>query len=129
MDAAWHEGSANSGRSEAKARAGQGPDTWGCFRQPYCSNEPLDCFQKPWLIWFSSWQVLKAAEKHAEGSGAAHNKTKVCNLQSISLSRMRVRICCPAAVLCTPVIGSLTKCVRESTSKTGMVFRDIMQLS
>ncbi len=43
-------------------------------------------------------QQLADAEKRAEGSEAAHKKTKVCSLQSISLSCMRVIICCPAAV-------------------------------
>ena len=74
-------------------------------------------------------QQLAAAEKRAKSSEAAHRKTKVCSLQSIGLSCMRVIICCPAAVWCTPVIGSMTGCARKSTSKTGMVFRHIMQLA
>ena len=43
-------------------------------------------------------QQLAAAEKRAKSSEAARKKTKVCSLQSISLSCMRVIICCPAAV-------------------------------
>jgi hypothetical protein len=43
-------------------------------------------------------QQLAAAEKRAKGSEAAHRKTKVCSLQSMSLSCMRVIIRHPAAV-------------------------------
>ena len=43
-------------------------------------------------------EAVKAAQKPAEGSEAAHKKTKVYRLQTIGLSCMHVIICHPAAV-------------------------------
>ncbi len=53
-----HGGILKPSRPKAEARAGQCTDRWGCFRQPYCSEQPLDCCKESIL------KGMKSTAKH-----------------------------------------------------------------